>query len=141
LESASSIVGFVGPGLVSLGELIGHISLVGLGCFICLIGLFSLGNIGITSLIGLLALSACWLIGLIGFTIYSLATIAAAAILSVVVATQAAEAMILTSATGIADVAFYYFASSSLHMCLLVGEKMCWWLALSRKDVVVDCLF
>jgi hypothetical protein len=39
--------------------------------------------------------------------------IAAAAILSVVaVASQAAEAMILSSATEIADMAFYYFASS-----------------------------
>jgi hypothetical protein len=125
LEPASGFVGFVGLGLVSLRKLIGHISLIGPGCFIGLIGLFSLGNIGITSLVGSLALSACWLIGLVGFMICSLATIAASAILSLVVATQAAEAMILTSATGIADVEFYHFASSSLHICLLVREKMC----------------
>jgi hypothetical protein len=84
-----------------------------------------------------LASSTCRLIGLAGFTIRSLTTIAiaAAAILSVVVASQAAEATILTSATEIADVAFYYFASLSLHMCLLVREKMCWWLALARKKM------
>ena len=33
------------------------------------------------------------------------------------------------------DVAFYYFASSSLYVCLLVREKMCWWLALARKKM------
>jgi hypothetical protein len=64
-----------------------------------------------------------------------LATIAAAAILSVAVATQAAEAKILTSATKIVDMVFYYFASSSLHVCLLVREKRCWWLALARKKM------
>jgi len=41
----------------------------------------------------------------------------------------------LLSATEIVDVAFYYFASSSLHVCLLVREKMCWWLALARKKM------
>ena len=50
-------------------------------------------------------------------------------------ASQAAKATILTSATKIADMAFYYFASSSLHVCLLVREKMCWWLALARKKM------
>jgi hypothetical protein len=75
------------------------------------------------------------LIGLVGFTICSLTTIAAAAILSVAVATQAAEAKILTSATEIVDMAFYYFASSSLHMHSLVREKMWWWLALVRKKM------
>jgi len=35
----------------------------------------------------------------------------------------------LTSATEIFDVEFYYFASSSLHMRLLVREKMWWWIA------------
>jgi hypothetical protein len=82
-----------------------------------------------------LASFARWLIGLVGFTICSLATIAAAAILSVVVASQAAEATILTSATEIADVAFYYFASSSLHVYSLVREKMLWWLALAKKKM------
>ncbi len=33
------------------------------------------------------------------------------------------------------DVAIYYFASSSLYVCLLVREKMCWWLALARKKM------
>jgi len=60
------------------------------------------------------ASSAHWLIGLIGFTIRSLAKIAAAAILSVAVASQAAEATILTSATEMDDVLFYNFAFSSL---------------------------
>jgi hypothetical protein len=146
-------VGFIDLGLVSLVGLIGHISLVGLGGFsgisglvgqislvsliglIGLIGLISLGKLGITSLIGSLALSARRLIGLLSFTIRSLATIAAAAILSVAVASQAAEASILTRATKIANVAFYYFASSSLHVCLLVREKMCWWLALAKKKM------
>jgi hypothetical protein len=45
-----------------------------------------------------------------------------------------AEAMILTSATKIVDMAFYYFASSLLHVCL-VREKRCWWLALARKKM------
>ena len=40
-----------------------------------------------------------------------------------------------SSATEIVDVAFYYFASSSLHVCLLVREKMWWWLALARKKM------
>jgi hypothetical protein len=40
-----------------------------------------------------------------------------------------------TSATKIVDASFYYFASSSLHVCLLVREKMCWWLALARKKM------
>jgi len=35
----------------------------------------------------------------------------------------------------IVDVAFYYFASSSLHMCLLVRVKMLWWLALAKKKM------
>jgi hypothetical protein len=65
----------------------------------------------------------------------SLAKIAAAAILSVVVATQAAEAKILTRAPEIVDMAFYYFASSLLHMHLLVREKMWWWLTLARKKM------
>jgi hypothetical protein len=51
----------------------------------------------------------------------------------VAVASQAAEAMILTSATEMDDVAFYNFASSSLHVYSLVREKMLWWLALARK--------
>jgi len=146
-------VGFIGLCLVSIAGLIGHISLVSLGGFsgisglvgrislvsliglIGLIGLVSLGKLGITSLVGLLASSACRLISLTSFTIRSLATIAAAAILSVVVASQAAEATILTSATKIANMAFYYFASSSLHVCLRVREKMCWWLTLARKKM------
>jgi hypothetical protein len=32
-------------------------------------------------------------------------------------------------------VAFYYFASSSLHVYLLVRETMLWWLALARKKM------
>jgi hypothetical protein len=33
-------------------------------------------------------------------------------------------------------VAFYYFAALlMLHVCLLVREKMCWWLALARKKM------
>ncbi len=126
-------VGFIGLCLVSIAGLIGHISFVGLGGFsgisglvgqislfsliglIGLIGLISLGGLGITSLLSSSALSAHRLIGLVGFSICSLATIAAAAIiLSVAVASQAAEATILTSATKISDMAFYYFASSSL---------------------------
>jgi len=50
-------------------------------------------------------------------------------------ASQAAKATILTSATKISDVAIYYFASSSLHVCLLVREKMCWWFALVRTKM------
>ncbi len=113
-------VGFAGLGLVSIAGLI---------------GLISLGELSITSLVGSSASSVRRLIGLVGFTICSLATIAAAAILSVAVASQAAEATILTSTTKIADVAFYYFASSSLHVCLLMREKMCWWLTLARKKM------
>jgi hypothetical protein len=128
-------VGFIGLCLVSIDGLIGHISLIGLNGFsgisgivdqishvsliglIGLIGLISLGNFGITSLLSSSASSARRLIGLVGFTICSLATITAAAnILSVVVASQAAEATILTNASEFADVAFYYFASSLLHM-------------------------
>jgi hypothetical protein len=44
-------------------------------------------------------------------------------------------ATLQSSATEIVDVAFYYFASSSLHVCLLVREKMCWWLTLARKKM------
>jgi hypothetical protein len=44
-------------------------------------------------------------------------------------------AMLQSRAIEIVDVAFYYFASSSLHVCLLVREKMCWWLALTRKKM------
>jgi hypothetical protein len=125
-------VGQIGLGVSFIG---GFVGFIGLGLVSFAIGLISLGKLGITSLVGLLALSARWLNGLVGFTICSLPTIAAAAILSVAVASQAAEATILTSATEIADVAFYYFASSLLHVCLLVREKMCWWLALARKKM------
>jgi len=41
-----------------------------------------------------------------------------------------------TSATKIVDMAFYYFASSLLHLHSLVREKMLWWLALARKKVL-----
>jgi hypothetical protein len=146
-------VGFIGLCLVIIAGLISHISLVGLGGFsgisglvgrislvsliglIGLVGLISLGKLGITSLVGSSASSARRLISLVGFTIRSLATIAASVILSVAVASQTAEATILTSATEMDNVAFYYFASSSLHVCLLVRKKMCWWLALARKKM------
>jgi hypothetical protein len=129
-----SPVGQIGLGISFIGGFVGFVGL-GLVSIAGLIGLISLGKLGITSLVGSSALSARWLIGLISFTIRSLATIAAAAILSVAVASQAAEATILTSPTKIADVTFYYFASSSLHVCLLMREKMCWWLALARKKM------
>jgi hypothetical protein len=132
LIDCNNLVSFIGLGASFIGGFVGFVGL-GLVSIARLIGLISLGKLGITSLVGVSASSACRLIGLIGFTIRSLAMIAAAAILSVAVASQAAEATILTSATEIADVAFYYCASSSLHVCLLVREKMCWWLALARK--------
>jgi len=53
----------------------------------------------------------------------------------VAVAAQVAEAKILTSATEIVDMAFYYFASLLLHMHSLVREKMWWWLGLTRKKM------
>ena len=43
--------------------------------------------------------------------------------------------MLRSSATKIIHVAFYYFASSSLHVYSLVREKMLWWLALTRKKM------
>jgi hypothetical protein len=128
------LVGQIGLGVSFIGGFVGFVGL-GLVSIAGLIGLISLGKLGITSLVGLSAPSVRWLIGLVGFTIRSLATIAAAAILSVAVASEAAEATILTSTTKISNVAFYYFASSSLHVCLLVREKMCWWLALARKKI------
>jgi hypothetical protein len=42
-------------------------------------------------------------------------------------------ATLQSSATKLVDIAFYYFASSLLHICFLVREKMLWWLALARK--------
>ena len=45
------------------------------------------------------------------------------------------SATLQSSATKIVDVAFYYFASSSLHVYLLVRETMLWWLALARKKM------
>jgi hypothetical protein len=140
--------GFIGLCIVSIVGHIGHISLVGLGDFsgnsglvgqislvspiglIGLIGLISLGNLGITSLVGSSALSARQFIGLIGFVI-------AAKTISWRLKQAAAlrVATLQSSATEIVDVAFYYFASSSLHVCLLVREKMCWWLALARKKM------
>jgi hypothetical protein len=116
-------VGFVGLGPFSIAGLICHISLIGL-----------VGS-GITSLLGSSASSARWLIGLVGFTIHSLATIAAAAILSVVVASQVAEATILTSATKMDDMAFYNFASSSFHVYSLQRKKVLCWLAFARKKM------
>jgi hypothetical protein len=76
------------------------------------------------------ASSACQLIGLIGFVI------AAKAISRRLKQAAALRVATLQSrATKIVDVAFYYFVSSSLHVCLLVREKMCWWLALARKKM------
>jgi hypothetical protein len=97
---------------------------------ISLIGLIviGLGDLCITSLVGLLASSTRQLIG--GFVI-------AAKTISRRLKQAAAlgVATLQSSATEIVDVAFYYFASSSLHVCLLVREKMCWWLTLARKKM------
>jgi hypothetical protein len=85
----------------------------------------------LTSLVSPSASSARQLIGLIGFVIAAKAIsrrLKQAAALGV--------ATLQLRATEIVDVAFYYFApSSSLHVCLLVREKMCWWLALARKKM------
>jgi len=85
----------------------------------------------LTSLVSPSASSARQLISLIGFVIAAKAIsrrLKQAAALGV--------ATLQLRATEIVDVAFYYFApSSSLHVCLLVREKMCWWLALARKKM------
>jgi len=44
-------------------------------------------------------------------------------------------AKLQSRATKIVNVAFYYFASSSLHMHSFLREKMWWWLALARKKM------
>jgi hypothetical protein len=100
------------------------ISLIGL------IGLMGVGDLCITSLVGSSALSARQLIGLIGFLI-------AAKTISRRLNQAAAlgVATLQSSATKIVDVAFYYFASSLLHVYLLVREKMLWWLALAKKKM------
>jgi hypothetical protein len=155
------LVGFIGLGLISIAGLIGHISLVGLGGFsgisglvsrislvsliglIGLVGLISLGKLGITSLVGSSASSACRLTSLVGSLasarqlISLIGFVIAAKVISRRLKQAAAlgVATLQSRATEIVDVAFYYFASSSLHVCLLVREKMCWWLALARKKI------
>jgi hypothetical protein len=121
------LVGFIGLGLVSLVGFFDRISLVGPIGFIGLIGL---GDLSITSLVGSSASSARRLIGLISFVI-------AAKTISRRLKQAAAlgVATLRSSATEIIDVAFYYFASSSLHVYSLVREKMLWWLALARKKM------
>jgi hypothetical protein len=71
-----------------------------------------------------------WLVGLIGFLI-------AAKTISRRLKQAAAlgVATLQSSATKIVNVAFYYFASSSLHVYSLVREKMLWWLALAKKKM------
>jgi hypothetical protein len=74
--------------------------------------------------------SARQLIGLIGFVI-------AAKTISrrLKQAVALGVATLQSSATQIVDVAFYYFASSSLHVYSLVRETMLWWLALAKKKM------
>jgi hypothetical protein len=146
-------VGFVSLGLVSLGGFISDISLtgfiglslvgfIGLGLvswLISLIGLISLGLVGIISLVGSSASSACRIIGLVSRAILSAHCWPHNLVAAIIAAArkQAAHgvATMLTSATKIVNASFYYFASSSLHVCLFVREKMCWWLALARKKM------
>ena len=95
-----------------------------------LIGLISLGNLSITSLVCSSASSARQFIGLIGFLITAKTIsrrLKQAAALRV--------ATLQSSATKIVDVAFYYFASSSLHVYSLVREMMLGWLAFAKKHM------
>jgi hypothetical protein len=123
---------------ISLVSLIGLVGQIGFG----FIRLISLGNLIVISwpygfigfsligLVGLSALSACQLIGLIGFVI-------AAKTISrrLKQAGALGVATLQSSATEIVNVAFYYFASSSLHVYSLVKEMMLWWLALAKKKM------
>jgi len=121
------LIGFIGLGLVSLFGFFNRISLVGpIGC----IGLIGLGDLSITNLVGLSASSACRLIGHIGF-------VKAAKTISRQLKQAAAlgVATLQSSATKIIDMAFYYFASSLLHVYSLLRETMLWWLALARKKM------
>jgi hypothetical protein len=159
------IVGFVGLSLDSLGGLIGHISLVG-RCIIGLIESAASSNhwpIGLIGVIGLcliassasaasLAHRLISFVGLIGSSAHRLfCECLATAVNEVTKITwrlkQAAALGVLatlrSSATKTAA-STYYFTISSLHMNLLVREKMCWWLALARKKMwgwIGDCLF
>jgi hypothetical protein len=135
----------VGPiGFSDISGLIDRISLVGPIGFSGVIGLVGQISLGI-SLVSLISL-----VGQIGFgfvRLISLGDLSVISLISFVIAAktisprlkQAAALVVATlqsSATEIGDVAFYYFASSSLHVCLLVREKMlCWWLALARKKM------
>jgi len=144
-------VGFVGLGLVSLGRLISNISLtgfIGLG----LIGFIGLGLVSrLIGLIGLISLGlvVCWyhqprrLVGSSAFGLISRVILLAHHWPHNLVAdnrggTQASS----TRSCNNADKCYrycrrgiYYFASSTLHVHLLVKEKMWWWLALARKKM------
>ena len=144
-----------GNNLVSLGGLIGHLSLVGR----CIIGLIEssaslnhwpIGLIGVIGL-GLIALSASTaslarrLISLVSFVGLSthrplrerLATAVNEATKITWRLKQAAALGVATLRSSATETAAstYYFTASSLHMHSLVREKMWWWLAIARKKM------
>ena len=150
-----SIISFLGLSLFSLGGLIGHFSLVG-HCIIGLINLSASSNhwpIGLNGVIslGLIALSvstaslACRLISFVSLVGSSTHRLFCERLTTTVIEAtkitwqhkQAAAlgvATLQSSATKTAA-STYNFTALLLHVHLLVGEKMWWWLALTKKKM------